>query len=226
MLNVLIRFIIVYFLLLFFMKILGKRQIGEMQMSELTAAFFFSEFATEAIKDTDDPLYFALLPVILMTLIEVAISYLAVKNPVMKRVFDSTPSILIRDGAVQEKALLKNRITIDEMLSFLRLSGFYDLNRVQYAILEPNGQISVVPYAKYDAVCCEDLGLPAQEDGFSMAIIDDGRINQKALEAIGKNEKWLKRILNQSKVASEKEVFLLSSDFSGNWKLVKKTQKS
>ena len=222
MLRILLRLFIVYFLLLFSMKLLGKRQIGEMQMSELTAAFLISEFATDAIKDTDNPLYFALLPVIMMALIEVAVSFLAVKNPILKRVFDSTPSILIRDGVVQEKVLLKNRITIDELLSFLRLSGFYDLNRIQYAILEPNGQISVVPYARFDAVSCDDLGLPAQEDGFSMAIIDDGKINQKALRAIGKNEKWLKRVLNQSKVTSEKEVFLLSSDFSGNWKIVKK----
>lgn len=222
MFKILFRFVIVYFFMLFSMKLMGKRQIGEMQMSELVAAFFLSELATYTITDTDIPLYYGLVPIVVMILIEMLVSFLAVKNPIMKRLLDFSPSIMIREGKVLEKELLKNRLTLDELLSLLRLNGYYDISKVRYAILEPNGQLSVVPYVKHDAITADDLGREVSEVGFSVAIIDDGKINQKAMEAIGKNEKWLKRTLNRYGVTSEREVFLLSSDFLGNTKLVRK----
>ncbi|MBR5295000.1 MAG: DUF421 domain-containing protein [Clostridia bacterium] len=222
MIEILIRFLIIYFFLLFSMKLLGKRQIGEMQMSELVAAFFLSELATFAVTNTKHSIFHSIIPIAVMILIEFGISFLAVKNPLMKKVFDFSPSILIRDGQVLQKELFKNRLTLDELFSMLRICGYYDLQKVRFAILEPNGQLSVVPYAKHDAASCDDLNVSTQENGFSVAIIDDGKINRKAMEAIGKNEKWLRRILNQSKICDEKEVFLLVSDFLGNWKIFEK----
>ncbi len=220
--RIIFRFIIIYFFMLFSMKMLGKRQIGEMQMSELVGAFFLSELATYSVTDTSKPFLYSIVPIAMMILIEIGISLLAVKSPLMKRFFDFSPSILVRDGEVLQKELLKNRLTLDELFSMLRIAGYYDLEKVRFAILEPNGQLSVIPYARFDSVCCDDLELSPVEKGFSVAVINDGKINYKGIGAIGKSEKWLKRILNQSKIASEKEVFLLISDFNGNYKLFKK----
>ncbi len=191
-------------------------------MSELVGAFFLSELATDAVTDSSKSLFFSLVPIALMILIEIAISLLAVKVPLMKRFFDFSPSVLVREGEILQKELLKNRLTLDELFSMLRISGYYDIEKVRFAILEPNGQLSVVPFAKHDSISCDDMNLSPEEKGFSVAVINDGKINRKGMDAIGQNEKWLRRILNQSKVASEKEVFLLVSDFNGNYKLFKK----
>ena len=220
--EIIIRFFIVYFFVLFSLKLVGKRQIGEMQTSELVTAFFISELATYSVTNKNHPIFFGLIPIILIVAVELLISYTALKIPFIKRIFDFSPSILIRDGKISERELRKNRITLDELFSFLRLNGYYDLSKVRFAILEPNGQLSVVPYCKNDSVSPEDLNINVPENGFSVIIIDDGVLNTKALSAIGRDNKWLKRILNREKIVSLKEVFLLSSDYLGNVKIVKK----
>ena len=221
--EIIVRFIIVYFYVLFSMRLVGKRQIGEMQMSELVAAFFISELASFTVTNRKIPIYYGLVPIILMIFMEMLVSFLALKIPLVKRLLDFSPSVLIREGTVLEKELRKNRITLDELLSLLRLSGYYDIAKVRFAILEPNGQLSVVPYSKNDSVSPEDLNLQVDEVGFSVAVVNDGAVNDKALSAIGKNRKWLRRILDREKIVSEKEVFLLSSDYLGNIKLIKKS---
>ena len=221
--EILFRFVIVYCSMLFAMKLVGKRQIGEMQTSELVAAFFLSELASFAVTNRKIPVYYGLMPIFLMVLIEVLVSYFALKIPIVKRVLEFSPSVLIRDGNVLEKELRKNRVTLDELLSMLRLNGYYDISKVRFAILEPNGQLSVVPFSKNDSLSPEDIVLDVPEVGFTVALINDGKINYKALSAIGRNEKWLKRILNQEKIISEKEIFLLSSDYLGNVKITRKS---
>lgn len=220
--EIIIRFVIVYFYVLFAMKLVGKRQIGEMQMSELVAAFFISELASFTVTNKKMPIYYGLLPILLIVLAEMTVSFLAIKVPVIKRMIDFSPSVLIRDGEILEKELLKNRITLDELLSLLRLSGYYDISKVRFAILEPNGQLSVVPFAKYDSLSPDDLKIQVEEPGFSLAIINDGVINNRALSSIGLNRKWLMRVLNREKIASEKEIFLLTADYIGNYQIVKK----
>ncbi len=193
-----------------------------MQTSELVAAFFLSELASFTVTNKKVPIYYGLAPILVMLVTEVAVSFLALKIPFIKKALEFSPSVLMRDGTVLEKEMRKNRITLDELLSMLRLNGYYDISKVRFAILEPNGQLSVVPYAKNDSVSPEDMNLQVPEVGFSVAIINDGKINERALSAIGKNKKWLKRILNRENVASEEEVFLLSADYLGNAKVIKK----
>lgn len=220
--EIIVRFFIVYFFVLFSLKLIGKRQIGEMQTSELVTAFFISELATFSVTNKNYPLYFGLIPIILIVITEFFVSFSALKFPFIKKIFDFSPSILIRDGEVLERELKRNRITLDELFSLLRLNGYYDLSKVRFAILEPNGQLSVVPYGKNDSVSPEDLNVAVPENGFSVIIINDGIINYKALSAIDKDAKWLKRVLNREKIVSTKEIFLLSSDYLGNVKVVKK----
>jgi uncharacterized membrane protein YcaP (DUF421 family) len=203
------------------MKLMGKRQVGEMQMSELVTALFLSELATYAVTDLDVPLAVGLLSVMIMICFEVIISFLAVKSPLFKKLFDVSPAILIRNGSVLERELMKNRITLDELFSMLRLNGYYDLNKVNFAILEPNGQLSVVPFEKDESPSKEEMKLPFEEKGFTVAVIDDGKINQKGLKAIGKDEKWVEKYLKQKKTKKEK-VFLLISDYSGNLRMFPK----
>lgn len=221
--EIIVRFIIVYVFVLFSFKLIGKRQIGEMQTSELITAFFISELATFSITSNNHPIYFGLIPIFLIVIIELSVSFLALKIPFFKRVFDFSPSVLIRDGEVLEGELHRNRITLDELFSLLRLNGYYDLSKVRFAILEPNGQLSVVPFAKNDSVSPEDLKIPVPENGLSLIIINDGKLNSRALAAVGKDGKWLRRLLNREKISSMEEVFLLSSDYSGNVKIIKKS---
>ncbi len=196
-----------------------------MQMSELVTAFFLSELATYTVTDSGIPLLYGLFPVIMMICIEVIISFFAVKFPVIKKLFDFKPSFLIQNGNILEKQLLKNRLTLDELFSLLRLCGYYDISQVKYAILEPNGQLSVVPFSKAEPLVREDLNIQAEEKGYSVALIEDGKINRKALDAIQKDERWLKGIFRKEKIQSEKDIFLLASNFVGEIIIIFKEKK-
>ena len=185
-----------------------------MQMSELVTAFFLSDLATQAVLDPESGLLKCVLPIACLIVIEFVISLLSVK----------VPSILIRNGKIQKKELLKNRMTIDELLSFLRQCGAYRLESVDFAILEPNGEMSVILRDEYETPSKKDLGLDASSSGYSVAVIDDGKINDKALEIIGRSRKWLFDILRQEKAKDVRDVFLLTSDFTGKTSIVLKSQ--
>ncbi len=191
-------------------------------MSELVTAFFLSELATYSISERDYPLLYCVIPILILICFQVVISFLTVKIPIFKKAFDFAPSVLICEGKVIGKELAKNRLTLDELFSLLRLNGFYRLSTVRFAILEPNGQLSVVPFGKDETVTCSDLGLDGNTGGYTVAVVDDGKINQKALQAIGKDEKWLKKQLKSAGIKDEKTLLLMASDLNGEIITVKK----
>lgn len=225
MMNILFRLLIIYFVTVLSMRLMGKRQIGEMQMSELVTAFFLSELATYAISDSRIPLFYALIPILCLISIEVIISYMTLKIPLFKKLFDSRPNVLIDKGKILEKELSRNRVTLDELLSMLRLKDYADLSEVYYAILEPNGQLSVIPKSSAEPLKKGDAGKSENEKGYSLAVIDDGKINRNALDRLQKDEKWLRRELKKRKIESAESVFLFSYDEAGKAIFVKKEEK-
>lgn len=215
MIHILFKLVAAYLFVTLSMKLLGKRQAGEMQTTELVTAFFLSELATQAVIDSEVGMLQALLPVVALISLEFVISYFAIKIPLFKKIFDFSPSIVIAKGEIDRFALKKNRMTLDELLSLLRLDGFYDITKVNFAILEPNGGLSVIPFPTEENPTKADLQIPAEDAGYSVAVIDDGRINEKALHLIGRSKAWLYDELRKHKAASVKSVFLLQSDFLG-----------
>ncbi len=207
MIRLLIRFPIVYFATVFSMKLMGKRQIGELQTSELVTTFFLSELATCAVTDDRVPLLFGLVPILALLSLEVVISYLSIKIPFFKRWFDHTPSILIRRGKLNTDELRKNRLSIDEFLSLLRLEGAADPARVRDVILEPNGKISVFFWSKDE---------PAGEDGgIAFAFVEDGKINKRALKVMKKDEAWLRRTLKEKGYPDPEKIFVYTRNDAG-----------
>ena len=217
-----IRSVCIYFFTIFTMRLLGKRQVGQMQMSELVTAFFLSELATCVITDDSIPVFWGIIPILAVVAVEVIISFLTVKSPFFKRIFDFSPTILIRDGEILQKTLRDSRMTLDELLSLLRLAGYWNLSDVRFAFLEPNGQLSVVPFAAKDTVKREDLSLEPEDGGYSVLVIDDGKKNKRALCALGQSEQWVNKQIKKEKGSSEKDFFFLSCDLLGNIKSQKK----
>ncbi len=216
MINILLRFLIIYFITIFAMKLMGKRQIGELQMSELVTTFFLSELATCTIVDNRIPLLYGIIPILALLAIEVVLSFISIKIPLMKRVLDNTPSVLIQKGKISQKELRKNRMTIDELLSLLRLQGFPDINQVYFAILEPNGKISVVPYSAEEKPVRKEFAFPIKETGYTLALVEDGKVNTKALKRLGKDEKWLQNRLQKQKLGDVSHIFIYTENEAGD----------
>ena len=210
MASIFIRTVIIYVFLSISLKIMGKRQIGELEISELVSTLVLSEVAALPIADPDIPLMNALVPVILIVCLEIIISSLKNKSEKLKRYVEGEPIFIIYRGKLQQSALEKNRISINELMCEIRLQGVGDINDVYYAVLEQNGKLSV--FQKNES------------NGFTHSIIIDTETNTKVMKRLGYDEIWLQKQLNEHST-KQKNVFLMTVDDTGKTSIIKKDEK-
>ena len=195
MVTILLRTLIIYVCLIATLRFMGKRQLGELEVSELVTTLLLSEIASLPVTNQDIPLAYALIPIFTLVALEVTLSALLLKWPWLKKMLSTRPTFLIDRGRLDAKMLRSVRISVDELMSQLRQKDVFDLDEVEYAILEPNGQISIVPKAEARTVTPSDLGLQPTEHGMMHLIVVDGVVNQRNLSCVGKDEKWVNRTL-------------------------------
>lgn len=214
-LSVFIKATVIYIGLLVAMKLLGKRQAGEMQISELITTFLVSEIATLPITDPDMPFYVPIIALGVIIGLEFVISMLALKIPLVREFLEGKPSALIKNGKPDKKELKRARMSMDELLSELRLQGIAEPAEVLYATLESNGKMSVIQKSEHRPLSFNSLGINVKEDGVAHAVITAGRIDKNELYAAHKNEKWLEDFLKRKK-AIPKNVLLLTVTDGGS----------
>ena len=157
-----------------------------------------SELASMPIGNQEIPLSFAIVPILIIISLEVIISFCSTRSSVMKRIFLGSPSILIQRGKVKQKELSKARMSMEELLSQLRQNGVTTVEDADYAILENNGKLSVIPRAA-QPVTTKDLNLQVGESGIAHAIIIDGTVKRRRCAAPGKAKSgWRKKSANPS----------------------------
>ena len=203
MVIVLLRTVFIYILLIAIMRLMGKRQLGELEITDLVTTFMISEIASLPLTDTNIPLHHALIPILSLAGLEMIMSALLLRYPLCKRLLTPRPTLLICHGLPDRSAMKRARLSCEELLSQLRLQGVTDLQGVEYAIMEPNGQISVT--ARDDESNTQPMA------DLMYLLISDGRVNKEHLQSVGKDEIWLKQYLNSHGMKS-REVFMLLSD--------------
>lgn len=223
MITVFARTIIIYIVLLFAMRLMGKRQIGELQASELVTTLLLSELAVGPITNKNLPIIHSIIPIFLLLALEVFTSFALTKSNLLKKLLYGAPTILIKDGQINIKALADNRIEIDELMSELRQKNAPDIDSVRYAILEDNGKISVFLKAEKSPPTGEDLNLPLVDGGIAHELIIDGEIVEENLALMGKDKEWLDKQLS-SRHTELKDVFLLTLNDAGEIQLIQKEQ--
>ena len=204
-----IRTILIYVLLLAVMRISGKRQVGEIQISELVTTFLLSDIASYPLTNPAIPILNAVIPIFTLISLEIIFSFLTTKCARLKKILDGKPSIVILHGKIQKKEMERLRLSMDDLLCELRLKNISDIDDVDYAILEQNGQISV---------------FPKNQKPLSHAVIIDGVPNTPLLKQIGKNKHWLHEILKAKNIHEYGDIFLLSVTDSGDITLIKQEQ--
>ena len=142
MFIVLIRTIFLYFLVILVMRLMGKRQIGELQPYEFVITIMISDLAALPMQDTRLPLILGVIPIITLLFIKTILTQLQLKSQFTRKILEGEPCILVCKGKINYQALKRQQINLDELMEELRLAGYFDLNEIQYAILENNGQLS------------------------------------------------------------------------------------
>lgn len=220
-----IRTIGIYILLILAMRLSGKRQIGEIQLSELITTFLLSEIASYPLTNPAIPFLHAVIPIFTIISFEIILSFLTTKSAVMKTLLDGKPSIIIRKGKLDQKEMLKMRLSLEDLLCELRLKNIATIEDVEYAILEQNGQISVFPKEAKREVTLSDLHKVTNSgNGIAHAVIVDGHIINENLMNAGKSEKWALDTLKKHQIPNIKAVFLMTVDDGGDVYLIPKNK--
>ena len=209
------RTLIVYFTLLAAMRLLGKRQLGEMELSEFVVAALIADMAAHPLQDIGIPLINGLIPILTLFCCEVLIAGVSMKSVRLRELLFGKPSLLVVHGQIDQKEMRKNRFTLDELTQELRAQGITDLSKIEYAILETDGRLNAILYPREAPVTAAMLGLAAQDSGYPVIVISDGRILEENLRRCGRNLSWLTNELEKRGVQSAQQVFLLSVNAAG-----------
>ena len=210
--TILIRTIIVYVFLMTAIKMMGKRQIGEIQVSEFVITLLIAELVSYPVMDNDIPLIYILIPIITLITAEVLTSYIGTKNKTMKSILGPAPCILIEKGEIKQENMKSARITINELISEIRLKSYADLTEIDYAILESNGKLSVIPKPEYKNATVEQLSLPYVNSGIAHPIVINGELNTQSIAEAGKTSEWVLKTLSSEGFYSISDIFLMLVD--------------
>lgn len=207
------RTVILYILLMVGLRLLGKRQIADMEPSELVLTLIISDLAVVPMQDYGIPMINGVLPIITLLCLSMLLSFFNLKSIRFRALICGTPAVIIQNGVVNQKNMAKNRLTLDELFEQLRSQGFTDLNAVKYAVLETNGQLSILPYTKEAPITplAADLAVKDRVT-LPILVINDGHVMEDNLLASGHDKKWLTKQLSKRKLKSPREVFLMTVD--------------
>ena len=206
MLVVFIRSIILYVAVLISLRVMGKGEIAEMNCFDLVITLLIAEVASTPMENNDIPLLYGIASLIGLVFIQTVISVISLKFRSISRFVSGEPSILINKGKIDYKILKKEKITIDELLEQLRIQGYFNIKYVQYALLETDGNLSVVPTTNYNST-------PSVEyKHMPISLIQDGKIIKESLKSIQEDETWLNNILKSHHIDNIKDVLLCVLD--------------
>ena len=224
MASIFLRTVLIYFFLSVALKLMGKRQIGELEVGELVSTLLISEIAAIPIDDPDLPLLNAVIPILFILSAEILLSAIKNHSAKLKHLIEGDPVYIIYKGKIRQQVLEDNRISINELLSELRVLGIADISDVYYAILEQSGKLSVTLRADCQPITKQAL-TEEREPGIAHLIVVDREVNETNLRALGYDRVWLNRVLAQHGVRLP-EVYLLTVDDLGSTSLVKKEEKN
>lgn len=221
----LIRALIIYVYIFVIIKVLGQRSIGTIHPLDFLFGVIIGDVLGEPLSSGDLPLKGPIAAAALISSLHLILSYVALKTPRFRRVIEDEPIILIEKGKILAKQLKKTKITTESLLMDLRLNGASDLNEVDYAILESNGQISVIKKSQYQSATPSDLQAQAPPKGYPSVLIQDGQIIHNNVQKVGTVD-WLKEQIHKLGAKNVEDIFLLTMNEGGQFYMSKKENQS
>ncbi len=190
-LIVLFRSLFFYILVTIFYRVMGKREIGELSIMDFIVSIFIAEMIAISIENYNKSIFLSLLPILLLVVIQISISYISMKNNTIRHLIDGKPSVIISKGKVNFKEMKSLRYNLDDLLMQLRVNSIKSIEEVDYAVLESNGKLSI--FKRQDD--------PNRE--YPLPLIIDGKIDLDVLNKIKKSKKWLDNEFKKNNIRVE-----------------------
>lgn len=216
MLISIFRAFFLYLLIVLLMRIMGKREIGQLQPYELAITLIISELVTLPMENNAIPLINGVIPAVTITIAQVLFSYLTTKSQWLQDFISGKYTIIIENGKMIQKNMLKQKYNITELLEQLRINGVVKIDDVQYAILETSGQLSIILKEEKQPVTAEQMKIKTDYEGLPVNLILDGKLVEENLSSASITVKDVEKRLKKDKL-SIKEVFFASINAKGEY---------
>lgn len=213
--SILLRTIFIYFTILIIMRLMGKREVSELSILDLIVSFMIADISSMAI-ETHLKMTHVLIPIFTLAALQIIISYLSLKNRRFRSLIDGEPSIIIKKGEIQDGTMKKMRYNIDDLMMQLRERNIFDVADVEFAILETDGQLSVLPKMGRIPIWQEEHGKFSFAMGLPIPLIIDGKVQDDGLMEINQTRFWLKREIQKYGVKDFKDVYFASISSNGD----------
>lgn len=221
MISTVLRTIILYIIVTIAIRLMGKRQIGDMQPNELVITLLISEIAAIPLQDTEQPMFIGIAAIFVLVFLEIVVSILAMKSFCIRKLLNGQSVVIIKNGIVDQQAMRNVRMTVVDLIEQLRAQNVFKISDVAFAVLEVNGNLSVLLKKDAQPVTVNDIELNMPDDPLPLPVISDGKIIRESLKALNISEQKLHKILKH-KSESIKQIFLMTLDRDGNHTIIRK----
>ena len=185
--NIIFKTLVLYVYIAICYRIMGKKEVGQLGIIDLIVSILIAELAAMSIEEIDRSIFVSLIPIAILVILQISLSYLALKSNAFRKFIDGSPQVIINKGKVDFKQMQKIRYSLDDLISQLREQGVKNINDVNYAILENNGKLSVFN----------------DNNVYPMPIIIDGTIDVDTIKNMKKDLNWVYNILDKNKLKLE-----------------------
>ncbi len=214
MYAVLIRTIILFVSISLAVRLMGRRTVGELQTSELVTTLLLSDLAAVPMQEIGIPLLSGILPITVLVVLEITTSCLTVRFGVINRFLNGRPMVVVSDGKPDRQVLRRLRMTNEDLFESLRKKDVFDIEDVRYAIVETDGQLSVLLRSSAQPPAAQDAGISVPPESIRVLVVSDGEICPDSLRLIGWNRQKLDSTLERRGLRTE-DVFMMTARADG-----------
>jgi len=215
MFTLILRAIIIYLIVLVVLRLMGKRQIGDMQPCELVITLVIADLACIPMSETTIPILYGITPLLTLVVLHFIMTLLSRKSLFLRKLINGKPVIVIDKSGINYKALKALNMTLNDLTEALRVANCFSFNDVAYAILETNGNLSVLPKISTQPVTNNNMKLNIPENTLQVMLINDGKISYENLNLLNIKEDFIKNILKKENVKTIKDVLVMCIDAYG-----------
>ncbi len=187
-----IRTIIFYFFIFLIYRLMGKREVGQLGIIDLIVSILIAELAVISIENYKNNILTSIIPIATLTVLQMILAYFTLRKPKFRKFLDGNPSVIIKNGKVNYKEMLKQKYNLEDLLVQIREKGYRSIEEIEYAILENNGTLSVFNYAK-----------PKENTPLPLPLILDSEIQEDTLAYLHKSPGWVEQLLTKKNLKLE-----------------------
>ena len=181
--SIILKTLFMYFFIIVVYRIMGKKELGQLSIVDLIVSILIAELIAVGI-ESKHSIFISIVPIIVLAGVQMLVSYLTIKNEKIRNLVEGKPVIIIRDGKLNFSAMSKLRYSLDDLLTQLRLQGVKSIDKVKYAVLENNGNLSIF----------------SDNSDYPLPLVLDGIVDYSVLEEIGKDYEWLLGIIKKKNI--------------------------